>query len=106
MAIIHGLLSIPNPGEEPKEYRGEVSLKLPKFNIAASVSMRMIPKEPAFIVDAALQLPTPIPIGFIGIYGFRGLVGYRYVAEKEAVGLVSGVNTWYEYYKYPVSMRL
>jgi len=98
-AMIHGMLSIPNPGVS-QEYTGAISLKLPKFNIAGSAGMRMMPKEPAFIVDAALQLPAPIPIGFIAIYGFRALLGYRYVAEREAVGLTSD-NTWYDYYKYP-----
>jgi hypothetical protein len=101
MAIIHGMLSIPKPGEAPKEYQGAISLKLPKMNIAASAGMRFMPKEPAFIIDAEVELPAPIPVGFLSIYGFRALVGYRYVAEKEAVGLVSGVNTWYEYYTYP-----
>ncbi|MDR2064593.1 MAG: hypothetical protein LBP85_02620, partial [Prevotellaceae bacterium] len=101
VAIIHGMLSIPSPGEDPKEYQGEISLKLPKMNIAAGAGMRLMPKEPAFIIDASVQLPAPVPVGFVSIYEFRLLLGYRYVAEKEAVGLVSGVNTWYDYYTYP-----
>lgn len=100
IAIIHGAVSIPEPGESP-EYYGEVSLKLPKAKIAGGAAMRLQPKAPAFIVDAFVDLPAPIPLGPVGIYGFRGLIGYRYVAEKEAVGLVSGVNTWYEYYTHP-----
>ncbi|MDL2312576.1 hypothetical protein LJC68_06835, partial [Bacteroidales bacterium OttesenSCG-928-B11] len=97
MVIIKGMLSIPSPGES-KEYAGEISLKLPKIGIAASAQMRLAPKYPAFIVDASVDLPAPIPIGPIGIYGFRALLGYNYVAEKEAVGLVSGKDTWYDYY--------
>jgi hypothetical protein len=100
IAIIHGAVSIPKPGDSP-EYMGEVSLKLPKAKIAGGAAMRLQPKSPAFIIDAFVDLPAPIPIGPVGIYGFRGLIGFRYVAEKEAVGLVSGVDTWYDYYKYP-----
>lgn len=100
IAIIHGMVSIPEPGESP-EYIGEVSLKLPKAKIAGGAAMRLQPKYPAFILDAFIDLPAPIPIGPLGIYGFRGLLGFRYVAEKEAVGLVSGKDTWYDYYTHP-----
>ncbi|MDT0294835.1 hypothetical protein ACFQ3R_00465 [Mesonia ostreae] len=100
IAIIHGMLSLPEPGESP-EYVGEISLKLPKAKIAGGAAMKLQPKHPAFIIDAFLDLPAPIPIGPLGIYGFRGLLGYTYVAEKEAVGLVSGEDTWYDYYTYP-----
>lgn len=100
VAIIHGMVSIPAPGVSP-EYIGEVSLKLPKVKISGGAGMRLQPKSPAFLVDAFIDLPKPIPLGPLGIYGFRGLIGFRYVAEKEAVGLVSGVDTWYDYYKFP-----
>lgn len=103
-AIINGYLSIPEPGVS-QEYAGGISLKLPKARIAGSAEMRLIPKHPAFIVDAELSIPVPIPLGATGlsITGFRGLFGYRYVAEKEAVGLTSGntEDTWYDYYVYP-----
>ncbi|MDL2312366.1 hypothetical protein LJC68_05775 [Bacteroidales bacterium OttesenSCG-928-B11] len=49
--IIHGMLFIPEPGTSP-EYRGEISLKIPKAKIAAGASMRLAPKYPAFLVDA------------------------------------------------------
>ncbi len=100
VAIIHGMVSIPEPGVSP-EYIGEVSLKLPKAKIAGGAAMRLQPKHPAFLVDAYVDLPAPIPLGPLGIYGFRGLLGFRYVAEKEAVGLVSGEDSWYDYYTYP-----
>ncbi|WP_158837816.1 hypothetical protein [Polaribacter sp. L3A8] len=100
LAIIHGMLSIPEPGES-QEYVGEVSLKLPKAKIAGGAAMKLQPKYPAFVVDAHIDLPAPIPIGPLGIYGFRGLLGFRYVAEKEAVGLKSGEDTWYDYYTHP-----
>ncbi|MFD2434926.1 hypothetical protein ACFSO9_16125 [Mesonia maritima] len=99
MAIINGALSIPDPGESG-EYQGEISLKLPKAKIAAYAAMRLHPKYPAFVVDANVDLPKPIPIGPVGIYGFRGLLGYRYLVEKEAVGLASDAK-WQEYYKAP-----
>lgn len=100
VAIINGWLSIPEPGMS-KEYAGGLKLQLPKAKIAGKVDMKLMPKYPAFIIDAEIDLPAPIPIGPVAIYGFRGLMGYRYVAEKEAVGLVSGVDSWYDYYKAP-----
>ncbi len=100
IAIIHGMVALPDPGESP-EYIGEISLKLPKAKIAGGAAMRLQPRYPGFLIDAFIDLPAPIPIGPLGIYGFRGLLGFRYVAEKEAVGLVSGQDTWYDYYVYP-----
>ncbi|WP_428232487.1 hypothetical protein [Flavobacterium sp.] len=99
MAIIHGMISLPEPGVS-KEFIGEVSLKLPKAKITGSVGMRFAPKYPAFLVDASIELPTGIPLGFISITGFRGLLGFRYVATKKAAGLTTD-NSWYEYYKHP-----
>ncbi|MDR0941666.1 MAG: hypothetical protein LBM68_05520, partial [Bacteroidales bacterium] len=45
-----------------------------------------------------------IPLGptGIGIYGFRGLLGQRYVASKTEAGLADD-GSWYEYYKAKVS---
>jgi hypothetical protein len=100
VAIIKGWLSIPEPGTSP-EYAGGIKIDLPKAKITGSADMKLQPKYPAFIIDAELEFPVPIPLGPIGIYGFRGLLGYRYVAEKEAVGLVSGKDSWYDYYKFP-----
>ncbi|MEM6721736.1 MAG: hypothetical protein AAF611_20580 [Bacteroidota bacterium] len=102
LAIINGMLSIPEPGESP-EYEGKIGLKLPKARISGAAQMRLQPKEPAFIIEAGIEMPTPIPLAATGLafYGFGGILGYKYVAEKEAVGLVSGENTWYEYYTYP-----
>ncbi len=100
VAIINGWLSIPEPGTS-KEYAGGIKLQLPQAKIAGSADMKLMPRYPAFIIDASIDLPAPIPLGPVGIYGFRGLIGYRYVAEKEAAGLTSGVDTWYDYYKVP-----
>jgi hypothetical protein len=99
LAIIHGMLSLPKPGES-QEFVGEVSLKLPKAKISGGVGMRFMPKYPAFLVDAHIELPTPIPLGFISISAFRGLLGFRYVATKKAAGLTTD-NSWYEFYKHP-----
>ncbi|WP_158728223.1 hypothetical protein [Flavobacterium sp. I-STPA6A] len=99
MAIIHGMISLPEPGKS-KEFMGEVSLKLPKAKITGSVGMRFAPKYPAFLIDASIELPTGIPLGFVSITGFRGLLGFRYVATKKAAGLKVD-NSWYEYYKHP-----
>lgn len=99
MAIIHGMISLPEPGKS-QEFMGEVSLKLPKAKITGSVGMRFAPKYPAFLVDASIELPTGIPLGFVSITGFRGLLGFRYVATKKAAGLTTD-NSWYEFYKHP-----
>ncbi len=97
--IINGWLSIPEPGAS-KEYAGGVKIQIPQAKIAGHADMKLMPKYPAFIIDAGIDLPAPIPLGPVGIYGFRGLIGYRYVAEKEAVGL-SSQDSWYDYYKFP-----
>ncbi|WDF64519.1 hypothetical protein [Flavobacterium sp. KACC 22763] len=99
MAIIHGMISLPEPGKS-KEFIGEVGLKLPKAKISGSVGMRFMPKYPAFLIDASIELPVPIPLGFLSINAFRGLLGFRYVATKEAVGLTKD-DSWYKYYKHP-----
>ncbi|WP_375587720.1 hypothetical protein [Flagellimonas aurea] len=101
-AIIKGYLSIPEPGVST-EYAGGISVKLPKLGVSGSAEMRLQPQYPAFIVDANVEIPTPIPLAStgLGVFGFRGLLGYRYVAEKEAIGLVSGEDSWYDYYVYP-----
>ncbi|WP_345987544.1 hypothetical protein AAEU33_11305 [Chryseobacterium sp. Chry.R1] len=99
VAIIKGALTIPEPGKST-EYRGKVSLQLPKMNISGSAEMAFDPKYPGFLVDASVELPFVIPLGSFGIFGFRGLIGYRYVAEKEAIGMTEN-DTWYDYYVHP-----
>lgn len=97
-AIIKGWLSI-----SEVEYSGGISLKLPKLKMAGGADMRLQPKPPAFLIDAYLDIPIPIPLAAtgLGITGFRGLAGFRYVAEKEAVGLHSHEDKWYDYYTHP-----
>lgn len=99
MAIINGMITLPSPGVD-QEFSGKVSLKLPKAKISGSVGMKFMPKYPAFLIDASIELPVPIPLGFLAINAFRGLLGFRYVATKQAVGLTKD-NSWYEYYKHP-----
>lgn len=99
MAIIHGMISLPEPGKS-KEFIGEVGLKLPKAKISGSVGMRFMPKYPAFLIDANIDLPVPIPLGFLAINAFRGLLGFRYVASKQAAGLTKD-DSWYDFYKHP-----
>lgn len=100
LVSLHGLLSVPEPGAS-QEYVGEIDFKLKKGNISGRAAMKLAPKFPAFIVDAEIDLPKPIPLGSFAIYGFRGLVGYRYVAEKRAIPALPPSATWYDYYKYP-----
>ena len=97
--MINGWLSIPEPGGFP-EFKGGVNLKIKNPRISGYVDMRLAPKYPAFLIEAGIELPNPIPLGPVSIYGFKGLLGYRYVAEKQAIGMTSD-NTWYEYYTAP-----
>lgn len=109
-ALINGYLSMKDPaattpeGVQPKqmgaEYIGGISLTLPKLKLSATAAMRLNPSVPAFLIDASLSLPMSIPLGAtgLGIYGFRGLLGQKYVATKKAAG-VSDDGPWYEYYK-------
>lgn len=99
LAIIHGMISLPEPGVS-QEFSGEVDLKLPQAKISGGVGMKFAPKYPAFLIDAHIELPTPIPLGFISISAFRGLLGFRYVATKKAAGLTAD-NSWYEFYMKP-----
>jgi len=99
LAQINGWVTIPEPGVS-KEYAGGITLQIPKAKLAGKAEMKLMPKYPAFIIDCELEPPVPIPLGTFAIYGFRGLLGYRYVAEKEAIQMTSE-NTWYEYYKAP-----
>ncbi|WP_124981001.1 hypothetical protein [Nonlabens xiamenensis] len=102
-AVITGMLSIPEPGVS-QEFIGKVTFEQNNpTGLSAGADMRFMPREPAFVIEAGLELPKPIPLlgTGLGFYGFGGLLGYNYVAEKEAIGLVSGEDTWYDYYTYP-----
>lgn len=96
IAIIKGSLTIPDPGVSA-EYTGSVSVKIPKAKISGNAAMKFYPKYSAFYIEAGLELPAPIPLGPIGIFGFHGLIGKKYVAEKESAGMNEN-NTWYDYY--------
>ncbi|HBS86429.1 MAG: hypothetical protein A2W91_19640 [Bacteroidetes bacterium GWF2_38_335] len=105
--LISGYLSMKEPdatGTNPDqgtEYSGGVSLSLPKANISGSAAMRMNPKVPSFLIDLSLELPVPITLGptGLGIYGFRGLLGQKYVASKDEIGAYD----WWDYYKKKVA---
>src|SRR3954470_17071619 len=80
---------------------------MPKAGIAGSAAMRLNPSIPAFLIDAELSISVPIPLGntSLGIYGFRGLIGMRYVADRAypPLGLPADAS-WYEYYKKKVPL--
>jgi len=96
--LVSGFLSVGGTATDPA-YEGGVSFSLPKAKIAGGASMKYQPKKPAFLVDAFVDLSTPIPLGStsLGIYGFRGLFGQRYVPDKK------DTETWFDYYKDPPS---
>ncbi len=95
--IISGYLSM-----KKEEYEGSISFILPKANIAGGAAMKFAPKRPAFLIDALLELGTPLILGQtgLGIYGFRGLFGLRYLATKEADVFSPPAETWTDYYVY------
>ncbi len=97
--LLKGFLAMKDaPGAT--EYQGGVEFSLPKLKLAGSAAMRYNPRLPSFLVDLGLELATPIVLGAtgLGIYGFRGLVGMRYVATKAAAGLTEDAE-WWRYYK-------
>lgn len=114
--VIRGFLSIAEPKIPPglsvtdplyailqnsQEYSGGVSVSLPKFRgLKGSAAMRLNPKVPSFIVDLEIELNKAIPLGTtgLGIYGFRALLGKKYVATKTAAGVPED-GEWWQYYK-------
>lgn len=107
--IMKGYLAMKSPeggagSSAGTEYSGGIELTLPKLKIAGSAAMRYNPSVPSFIIDIGLELPTALPLGStgLGIYGFRGLFGLRYVASREYVGLPADAE-WWQYYKKKVA---
>ena len=104
--LIKGFLSMQDatPPATGTDYIGGVDLSLPKLKMAGSAAMRLNPSVPAFIVDAGLEMATPILLGQtgLGIYGFRGLLGMRYVASRQQIGLTDQ-DPWWQYYKKKVA---
>lgn len=97
--LLKGYLALKNP-----VYKGSLSFSLPKVKIAGGASMIYNTEVPAWLVDVWLELPKPIPLGAtsLGIYGFRGLFGLRYVAAKEAVvPALPADASWGDYYRAP-----
>jgi hypothetical protein len=112
--LISGFLQVKEPADPPipgstagTEYAGGISFKLPKAGIGGSAAMRLNPSTPAFIIDTELSISVPIPLGntSLGIYGFRGMIGLRYVADRgyPPLGLAADAE-WYEYYKKKVQL--
>ena len=108
--LLSGYLSMKEPADTNTnpdagtEYAGGVEFTLPKLKMGGSAAMRMNPKVPAFIVDVGLEIANPILLGStgLGIYGFRALVGQRYVTSKTAAGLQPDAE-WWQYYKAKVA---
>ncbi|MDX6530204.1 MAG: hypothetical protein QOH41_2494 [Blastocatellia bacterium] len=112
--LIGGFLQVKEPADPPiagstagTEYAGGISFKMPKAGIGGSAAMRLNPSVPNFIIDTELSISVPIPLGntSLGIYGFRGMIGMRYVADRAypPLGLAADAE-WYEYYKKKVAL--
>ena len=98
--IIKGYLRLKNDPNGIEEYQGGIDFSMPDKGIAASAAMAYKPKVPSFLVDASLTLATPLVLGAtgLGIYGFRGIFGRRYVPSKTKIGLTEDAR-WWEFYK-------
>ncbi len=97
--ILSGYLSLKNP-----EYLGSISFALPKVKIAGGGTMKYNTAWPAWAVDVWLELPMPILLGStgLGLYGFRGLFGLRYIAAKQAINPPLAADaSWGDYYRAP-----
>lgn len=96
--LLSGFLNMPT--KENPAYEGGVSFSLPPLKIKGGASMKLEPKVPAFLVQAFVELSTPIPLGAtsLGIYAFEGVFGQKYVPTKAKAGLKDS-NTWFDYYK-------
>ncbi len=103
---LKGFLSMQQatPPSKGTEYVGGVEFTLPKLRMGGSAAMRLNPDVPAFIVDVGLEMSTPILLGAtgLGIYGFRALLGLKYVASRQAVQLTDN-DPWWQYYKKKVA---
>jgi len=97
--LISGYLSVGGTATDP-EYEGGIKFFAPKAKIGGGASMKLRPKKPAFVIDAFVELSTPIPLGAtgLGFYGFRAVFGLRYLATKQAAQL-QDTDTWFDYYK-------
>ncbi len=93
--IIKGYLSM-----REEEYEGGIAFSLPQVGLSGGAAMKMKPKVPAFVIDAFLTLPVPIPLGptGLGIFSFRGLFGLRY-APKLPDGALQDPKKFFEFYK-------
>lgn len=107
--LLKGYLAMKDPGDDSDpnagtEYAGGIEFTLPKLKMAGSAKMRYNPKVPSFLIDIGLELGNPLLLGStgLGIYGFRALIGRRYVATKQAAGLTDE-DLWYQYYKAKVA---
>lgn len=93
--IIKGYLSM-----REDEYVGSVAFSMPKVGLAGGAAMKMRPKDPAFVVDSFLTLPTAIPLGpsGLGIFSFRGLFGLGYEPSLPA-GALEDNQLFFDFYK-------
>ncbi len=99
--LLQGYLSLKEP-----VYKGSLSFQLPQVKLAGGAAMTYDTSVPAWLVEAYLDLPKPLPLGStsLGIFEFSGLFGLRYVASKEAEGIqppLPADASWGDYYRAP-----
>ncbi|WP_413206155.1 hypothetical protein [Rhodospirillum sp. A1_3_36] len=105
LALISGYVALKGDGGAgSEEYAGGVSVTLPKMRMAGAAEIAYKPADPSFYIDASVEIATPIPLGptGLGIYGFRGVLGLRYVPSKTEIDLTDE-DDWFTYYKKSVN---
>ena len=102
--LLKGYLAMKDDGAGGTEYAGGIALALPKLAIYGSAAMRYNSRLPSFLIDTEIEISTPILLGStgLGLWGFRGLLGMRYVAKKSAANLTDD-DPWWQYYKAKIS---
>ena len=100
--LLKGYLAVRDGANGTTEYAGGIEMTLPKLNLRGKAAMRLNPQRPSFVVDAEIEAKKGIPLGATGlsVYGFRGLIGNNYIADKETQGLgLTNDDPWWQYYK-------
>ena len=100
--LLEGYLRLKDP-----KYMGSIKFALPRAKIEGAAAMEYDTRRPAWIIDVSLELPKAIPLGStsLGIFGFRGLFGFRYIAQKTVIAppdfseTLTENDRWGDYYR-------
>ena len=82
-------------------FQGSISFAMPQASLAGGIAMQYDTEYPAWLVQGWLELPMGIPLGSttMCIYGFDGMFGFNFGANKLAVAGLTEESSWSEYYE-------